>query len=223
MIEDIYLEIIPELKDRLVFDIGAASGKMTRIFLDSGAKVVAVEPQKDRTTSDSPNFIGDVTIINACVSNFNGGIEFNHCKSSPNISSCNSDWKNGLYSNNNQKWVSKRKAAITLDSLITYFGNPYYIKVDVEGYEDKVLEGLSYKCDIISLEYTGGYDEVFMPCIERLEKIGFTKLVAFEKIKENTSEGRIARFERTEFTSFSDCVSYYKSLQKFTQGDLLVR
>ena len=42
----------------------------------------------------------------------------------------------------------------TLDNMFTKFGVPKFIKIDVEGYELEVLQGLSHSVRYLSLEFT---------------------------------------------------------------------
>jgi len=221
---DIYSEILPEIKDKLVFDVGAAAGKMTKLFLDAGATVVAIEPQKNRTTADNPNFQGKVTIVNCCVSDENGEIKFYECPNAPNISSCNAQWKSGFYKGHERKWPKKIVPCLTLNKLIRKYGMPFYIKIDVEGYEDKVLGGLKKKSEILSFEYTAGYKEIIKNCFYHIKRLGYEKIIAFEKKKEADSKlTGIVKFQRIEFSSYQEFFAYYMELPTFSQGDILLR
>jgi hypothetical protein len=61
---------------------------------------------------------------------------------------------------------------VTLDELIAAYGRPFYIKIDVEGYEPAVLRGLHTAVRCISFEVNL---PEFMPealeCVHLLEKI----------------------------------------------------
>ena len=71
------------------------------------------------------------------------------------------------------KWKEKQKVnIITLDYLIKLYGVPKFCKIDVEGYEDKVLEGLSYPIPLISFEFHGELFDIVVNCMNNLSKIG---------------------------------------------------
>lgn len=63
-------------------------------------------------------------------------------------------------------------AVVSLDNLITRFGRPDYIKIDVEGYETSVLAGLSEPICLISFEANlPDFEMETIDCIERLAQI----------------------------------------------------
>ena len=61
----------------------------------------------------------------------------------------------------------------TLDNLIAIYGIPKFCKIDVEGYEEEVLKGLSVKVPYISFEYTIPERlESIINCFSLLSRIG---------------------------------------------------
>jgi hypothetical protein len=60
---------------------------------------------------------------------------------------------------------------MTLDALIAAHGLPAFCKIDVEGYEDAVLEGLSQPLPALSLEYLPAALEPALAAIARLERL----------------------------------------------------
>ena len=215
--KNIYEYIEDEVKGQLVFDIGAANGTVTKIMTDFGADVVSVEPQKYRT--EHSNFDKAKIILNKCISDENGEIEFFTCKNMPNISTCFKKWKDG-YFKKSSKWKDAKKIeCITIDSLIEEYGIPVYIKIDVEGYEDAVFRGMSTPPKMVSFEYTGGYSENFEQCMSKVKDLGFSKILAFEKIKFKKPKRKIINMY--EFDNYDECMSHYKSLKQYQQGDIL--
>jgi hypothetical protein len=60
----------------------------------------------------------------------------------------------------------------TLDALIAQHGKPVFCKIDVEGYELAVLEGLSHPIQALSFEYISATVEASLACLSRLEALG---------------------------------------------------
>ena len=61
---------------------------------------------------------------------------------------------------------------ITLDALITQYGRPAFCKIDVEGAELDVLQGLSQALPALSFEYIPIMIQTALGCIDRLEQLG---------------------------------------------------
>ncbi len=58
----------------------------------------------------------------------------------------------------------------TLDNLIKKYGVPKLIKIDVEGFEKKVLKGLSKKIKFISFEFSGNTFNETKKCVNEILK-----------------------------------------------------
>jgi FkbM family methyltransferase len=220
---DIYKYILPYIKGKLVFDVGSNIGKITKILVQNKAKVISIEPIT-KLTLDNPNY-KKATIINACVSNNVGKIPFYECRNSSAISTCYASWQLGLYKPKDDKPLEKfwhppvKLPCVTLDSLIKDYGIPFYIKIDVEGYEDKVFAGLSQKIQMISFEYTGGYPKIIKKILNKVNELGYTELIAFEVNKTEDGNFKIEkRFENTK-----EFHKYYMGLKQFTQGDIFLK
>jgi FkbM family methyltransferase len=149
-------------KGDLVFDIGANVGTMTRVFASLGAKVVAVEPNPDcvrhieLTTSR-----GAVEVLQAAVGETNGLGVLKVSDRRDKMSSLSAEWCEAV-SKENRDYVGmwKREVTvpmITLDALVQRYDFPSYIKIDVEGYEEEVLKGLSRCPALLSFEFNGTF------------------------------------------------------------------
>ncbi len=217
-----YDYVYPHVKDKLVFDVGANIGEVTKKFIDAGAKVVAIEPQSIVTSGD--NYKGVHAIENVCVSDKAGKVVFYTNNRASTTATCFEGWKS-LHPK--AKWTKNVVEAVTLDDLIEMYGKPTYIKVDVEGYEHKVLGGLSHKINFISLEFTGGYWETFSESIKTAEKFGIKKMTTFIKRKvKKTVDGRRKTIRSykivDEFDDVPSVFKFFKNLPDRDQGDILI-
>jgi hypothetical protein len=61
----------------------------------------------------------------------------------------------------------------TLDALIAQYGAPAFCKIDVEGAELEVLQGLSQPIPALSFEYIPAKIDTALECIERLNQLGY--------------------------------------------------
>jgi hypothetical protein len=60
----------------------------------------------------------------------------------------------------------------TLDALISQYGKPAFCKIDVEGAELDVLQGLSQALPALSFEYIPAKIDTALGCINRLDQLG---------------------------------------------------
>ena len=91
----------------------------------------------------------------------------------PVISTFAEHWKTGRFSNSN--WDKKIMVDVTtLDDLIKKFGEPNYIKIDVEGFEHEVILGLTKKSGIISFEFTSEFIDDAFKSINYLISLGYS-------------------------------------------------
>jgi FkbM family methyltransferase len=167
-------------KGDLCFDIGANVGNRTEVFLKLGAKILAVEPQKEcqKILADKFKDSESVVIIPK-------GLDKEICQkeiymgSSSTLASMSTEWissvkKSGRFDGHN--WENKHTIeTTTLDNLIKDYGSPVFCKIDVEGFEYDVIQGLSKPLSLISLEFTPEHIESTVNCILYLEKLGTAK------------------------------------------------
>jgi hypothetical protein len=70
------------------------------------------------------------------------------------------------------KWTKTQQVPITtLDSLIRLYGLPTFCKIDVEGFEESVLKGLTKPIRFISFEFTREFFDDAKKCINHLLSI----------------------------------------------------
>ncbi len=142
-------------KRDLVFDIGANVGFKTNVFLELNAKVVSVEPQPSCVRGLKKKF-GNKIIIEQVGLGKEESIKDFYISNNNQLSSFDKTWvedlKNTRFSDTIVKEILPTKIT-TLDVLISKYGTPKFIKIDVEGFEEDVLKGLSQKFNYISFEY----------------------------------------------------------------------
>ncbi|MFW9942108.1 MAG: FkbM family methyltransferase [Candidatus Thorarchaeota archaeon] len=165
-------------KGDLCFDIGANRGQYTKIFLQLGARVVSVEPQieclKMLYKLYSQNKL--VKIVGKAVGSHEGVKEMIICNKHNSLSTLSEKWKNESRHSIKFNEIRKQKVElITLDKLIERFGLPQFCKIDVEGYELKVLKGLSKRIPILCFEFVKEFLLETQKCIERILSIGPAK------------------------------------------------
>ena len=161
-------------KGDLYFDIGAHLGEKSKPFIEKKIRTIMVEPLpvcvKTLKRLYSKNSI--VKIIPKGLGSKNTKKILSINKQMPTVSTFAKHWKSGRFSN--LTWSEKTQIQITtLDALIKKFGDPQYIKIDVEGYELNVLKGLSKKSGIISFEITSEFFSDAIKCLKHLKKLSY--------------------------------------------------
>ncbi len=157
-----------------IFDIGAHEGRRTSLYQYLGAKVLAVEPQSEVYSVLEDRFLNakKITVLNKAVSDVEGKEEIMIGNYSE-VSSLSNDFIQRLPNLSELTWDKKEWVEITtLDILIQTYGVPNYIKIDVEGYEVKVLKGLSTAVDKISFEYNFPFKKETQLCITIISQLG---------------------------------------------------
>ena len=215
-------------KDDLCFDIGANYGMRTEIFLKLGARVVAVEPQ-DACMQELKKKYGNnkrVILIKKAISD-NYGEEELMISDSHTLSSMSKEWINSIKSSDmffvSTKAFSWQKSAkvqvTTLNHLIKEYGKPAFLKIDVEGYEYKVLKSLSEPIKTISFEFTP--TQVFI-----LSAINIVKhLASIGEVKFNYSFGESISLVLNEWVGPDEISNILLNLPKkaHISGDIYAR
>jgi FkbM family methyltransferase len=131
----------------LCFDIGANRGEATRVALESGySRVLAVEPGPTILESLRANFAGDsrVEILDLAVSDTNGQTVTFYEAEEDGLSTLNIDWLTGHTARYKDRPYREVVAeTTTMDTLISKYGLPDLVNIDVEGAEDWVLRGMT--------------------------------------------------------------------------------
>lgn len=159
----------------LYFDIGANIGNRVEALLGIGAKVVAVEPQETCYKELEKKFGNKISIVKKGIGAEEGELDF-YISDASVLSSFASEWIQSVkdsdrFAHNQWNTIVKTRI-ITLDQLISEFGIPAFIKIDVEGFEIEVLKGLTQPIKTMSFEYTVPEQiSTALACVERLQTI----------------------------------------------------
>jgi FkbM family methyltransferase len=158
----------------LAFDVGSHVGDRSASFLRLGAKVIAVEPQPALARvlklfyGRNPKF----ELVRAAIGSREGEIELKLNTRNPTVATASDDFIKSADAApgwEGQHWDrSIRVPMTTLDALIARYGKPAFVKIDVEGFEDEVLAGLSQALPALSFEFTTIQRSVALAAIERL-------------------------------------------------------
>ncbi|MCE5250799.1 FkbM family methyltransferase [bacterium] len=214
-----YAEFIHE--DDICFDIGANIGNRSEVFLELGARVVAVEPQGacveklKRKFGNNPR----ITIVPAAVGEVEGEAELLVSNAST-ISSLSREWidrvkESGRFSS--YSWDRTEKVPITtFNRLIEKHGTPAFTKIDVEGYESSVMKGLSGPAGIISFEFTPEFITSALDSIDHLDSLGAVEF--------NYSTGETMCLAQSQWINAREMQSLLLSLpDKTIFGDVYAR
>jgi FkbM family methyltransferase len=155
----------------LAFDIGANAGVMSETFASAGAKVIALEPNSDCVRHIQLSYHDlEIQVIQAAAGPRNGVAALNVSDAWDLTSSMSPDWieaiqrRDARYRGNwSRQYVVPM---VTVDALIEYFGMPYFIKIDVEGFEEQVLHGLSTQPHLLSFEFHNAFLSATLRCLD---------------------------------------------------------
>jgi FkbM family methyltransferase len=167
-----------------VFDIGAHVGDRVASFRRLGARIVAVEPQPAMVMV-LKLFYGrsaDVTIEAVAVGRRVGTTSMLINADNPTVSTASPDFVSAARDApgwETQRWTKTVPVTVTtLDTLIDKYGAPAFIKIDVEGFEEEALQGLTHAVKALSFEFTIIQRDVALACIERCITLGYTRFNA---------------------------------------------
>ncbi|MEM1371604.1 MAG: FkbM family methyltransferase [Pseudomonadota bacterium] len=172
----LYRRFVPD--GGLAFDVGAHVGDRTACFRRCGARVVAVEPQPICAQTMEALFGADldVTLVAEGCADKSGSVVFHLNNKNPTVSTASSAFI--AHAAGADGWVEQvwdqtiTVRTTTLDALIKAHGQPDFIKIDVEGFEDVVLNGLSAAPPALSFEFTTIQRDCAFAALARLKAIG---------------------------------------------------
>jgi FkbM family methyltransferase len=205
----------------LCFDVGANVGNRTAVFADIGARVIAVEPQEACVAVLQKRFERRpaVTVVRTALGEKPGTQEMLMSEVST-IASMSKEWIERVRSSGRfaeYHWDKTVTVTVTtLDALIARFGVPAFIKIDVEGYERYVLQGLTRPVEMLSIEFVPELLENTVACLTHLEQLG--------PIVANYSVGESMEWALQDWVSAATLLDILRSISDPSVfGDVYVR
>lgn len=164
-------------KGDLVFDIGANVGNYSETFSSLGAMVVAVEPNPACCQSlYRLARVRDVRVEGCAVGANAGTASLRVCDHSV-LCTLSDEWHQRIESSpihRDAHWLEQIEVpVVTLDMLAQRHGVPAFVKIDVEGYEENVIDGMSFYPKFLSFEFNDLLREVAIHCVEKLGRRGY--------------------------------------------------
>ena len=167
----------------LVFDIGYNHGKFSSACLlcYPNCKIVAAEANPSLASVEPIS--SNITILNTLVSSKGGeqipffiSPEDGISTASLNFISNSRFARGSSHIHQKSQWYHPISIpSVTLDDLISKYGMPDFLKVDVEGYEKEVLSGLSQPVSLLAFEW---HEEDYLGMcenIDHLKSLGFSE------------------------------------------------
>ena len=160
----------------MVFDIGAHVGSRSHTLLSIGARVVAVEPQPLLADLVRRHIGRRLTALEEkAVGDSEGEIELVISSRNPTVTSTSQQFIETVGNIDSFKsvvWDRKITVPVTtLDAMIAQYGKPAFCKIDVEGAELDILNGLTSPIPLVAFEYVPAMAATAVGCIDRLMEI----------------------------------------------------
>ena len=209
-------------KGDLVFDVGANIGEYCEIFVELGARVVAIEPNPALAAKlRQLRPFSRIFVEEAAVGASEGAADL-YLSNHDALSSLSTEW----ISMANQTprlaavgWKSTVQVRVTtLDALAKVYGRPKFIKVDVEGFEKEALAGLTVAPSILSFEFISEFSKKIDECLQQKCFDGsFEFNIAWERSTKLSLETWVSK------TDILSIVSKPDFARRETYGDIYAR
>ena len=161
----------------VVFDIGAHVGNRARALAALGCRVIALEPQPDFARMLRLLYARNprIDVVEAAVTGVEGEVWLSVSDRTPTVSTTATAWREARAREagfGGVQWNRQvRVRTVTADALIARYGVPAFVKIDVEGGEPAVLDGLTVAVPALSFEYLPGAIDEVQACVARLSAL----------------------------------------------------
>ena len=122
----------------LVFDLGANRGLMAEMFLELGARVIAVEPIPELALTIRRRYPSRALVVEQCAVGDEPGTATLRLGADDLHSSISDEWIERAHADPDipNRWTESFTVPVrTPDDLIAQYGTPAFMKIDVEGFE----------------------------------------------------------------------------------------
>src|SRR6266403_678300 len=155
-----YTQLLGKGRFGLIFDLGASVGGKAEIFRRHG-RVVCVEPSAAAVKVLRARFAHcpDVEVLEAAISNGSGYGTLLEFEPGSAYNTLSEKWAWALSEKSRNRFgvsmpapAEKLVRLMTIDQLTSRYGQPRYIKIDVEGFECLAIKGMNQPCELLSAE-----------------------------------------------------------------------
>lgn len=136
----------PTADPNLIFDIGMDACQDTELYLKKGFRVVGVDANPAACEAARRRFPKEVAsgrlfVVNAAISEGSEPLAFHVCNEKPMLSTADDEMRR-RQERDGETFRTVTVAATNLADLTEAFGTPYFLKVDIEGFDLLCLRGL---------------------------------------------------------------------------------
>lgn len=159
-----------------MFDIGANRGDAVLSGLNKGYEVVALEPAPKVFLELVKNFLYNPNVVPLKFAVSDQDYQFLEFYEAieDGLSSLNRDWLTSeKFPYNGKSFRTIKCNSITVDTLISTYGTPDLVKIDVEGAEWGVFRGMSRYCGTLAFEWTDVTLDEHIAQLKYLETLGY--------------------------------------------------